>query len=270
MIELFIALLLVPAATIAVWDSLMHRLSPLARKVTKLTGLIGVPVHELAHALVCLVFGMRITRMSFYQPNSATGTLGFVEYRYSPYSMGHAVGRALQGVAPLLAGATIVVLLLDSWGAFELPAPGVAALVSWIGAAAAGTLAMAWEQAWSGPVGFALVLLAMIISMHGVPSLADIVSGLRGLIMVLIIVLFVGGVVALAIDLFGIYEGELGSKFGDIVYQVMRIIETAMWGALYGAVSMIAMTLAGGVFLILMPTLVLYVVEFVRGARGEV
>ncbi len=112
MIELFVALLLVPASVITIWDLMMHRLAPSARKLTRLTGYIGVPVHELSHALVCVLFGMRITKMAFYQPNSATGTLGFVEYRYSPYSMKHALGMALQGIAPLLAGAVIVGLLL--------------------------------------------------------------------------------------------------------------------------------------------------------------
>ncbi|RRV76525.1 hypothetical protein [Stutzerimonas stutzeri] len=266
MIELFVALLLVPTSVITIWDLMMHRLAPSARKLTRLTGYIGVPVHELSHALVCVLFGMRITKMAFYQPNSATGTLGFVEYRYSPYSMKHALGMALQGIAPLLAGAVIVGLLLANRGPAELPDSGVGHIVGWLGGVVVGTALAAWAQAMTGPVGFGAVLLATIVSMHAIPSLADIKSGLRGLI----VLVGFAAAVAVAIDLFWVYGPDVGKDLDSIVRVVTLQIEMGMWGALYGAVSLVTLTMLGGLALIVIPSLCLQVVQFIRGARGDI
>ena len=266
MIELFVALLLVPASVITIWDLMMHRLAPSARKLTRLTGYIGVPVHELSHALVCVLFGMRITKMAFYQPNSATGTLGFVEYRYSPYSMKHALGMALQGIAPLLAGAVIVGLLLANRGPAELPDSGVGHIVGWLAGVVVGTALAAWAQAMTGPVGLGAVLLATIISMHAIPSLADIKSGLRGLI----VLVGFAAAVAVAIDLFWVYGPDVGKDLDSIVRVVTLQIERGMWGALYGAVSLVTLTILGGLALIVIPSLCLQVVQFIRGARGDI
>jgi len=265
-IELFIAMLILPAAVIAVWEVLMRRLSPNARKVTRLTGFIGVPVHELSHALVCILFGMRITRIAFFQPNSATGTLGYVEYRFSPYSIRHAFGQALQGIAPLLAGAVIVGLLLGNWWMFEVPGVGIKPMAIWIGDVAAGTLDTAWTQVKSGPVGAGAVLLAMVISMHAIPSLADIKGGLRGLI----VLLGASAVVAVAADMIWAYELDLGEAVGSIVHTSVLWLEAALWGGLFGAVCLVTMTMLSGLVLILVPTLCLFVVDFVRGARGRI
>ena len=266
MIELFVALLLVPASVITIWDLMMHRLAPSARKLTRLTGYIGVPVHELSHALVCVLFGMRITKMAFYQPNSATGTLGFVEYRYSPYSMKHALGMALQGIAPLLAGAVIVGLLLANREPIELPDSGIGHIAGWLGGVVVGTAVTAWAQAMSGPVGFGAVLLATIVSMHAIPSLADIKSGLRGLI----VLVGFAAAVAVAIDLFWVYGPDVGKDLDSIVRVVTLQIERGMWGALYGAVSLVTLTILGGLALIVIPSLCLQVVQFIRGARGDI
>lgn len=266
MIELFVALLLVPTSVITIWDLMMHRLAPSARKLTRLTGYIGVPVHELSHALVCVLFGMRITKMAFYQPNSATGTLGFVEYRYSPYSMKHALGMALQGIAPLLAGAVIVGLLLANRGPAELPDSGVGHIVGWLGGVVVGTALAAWAQAMTSPVGFGAVLLATIVSMHAIPSLADIKSGLRGLI----VLVGFAAAVAVAIDLFWVYGPDVGKDLDSIVRVVTLQIEMGMWGALYGAVSLVTLTMLGGLALIVIPSLCLQVVQFIRGARGDI
>lgn len=266
MIELFIALLIIPAVTIGLWDRLMLRMSVNAKRVYRLTGYVGVPVHELAHALVCIAFGMRIKRMSFYQPNSASGTMGFVEYRYSPYSMRHAIGRTLQGIAPLMAGAGLVALLLGSVDVARLPDTGVVAIASWIPEVAGSTISAASSMLFSGGWGVCAVVLAMIISMHAIPSVADILSGVRGLSVTMI---FTAAAV-LAFELLWTFESEIGARFGNVVEQIVGHIENGLWVALFGAVSMVTMAMVGGVVLILVPTLCLYVVAFIRGARGKI
>ncbi|MDX1296748.1 MAG: hypothetical protein R3260_00695 [Pseudomonas sp.] len=266
MIELFIALLIIPTLAITLWDRLVHRLSVNAKRVYKLTGFIGVPVHELAHALVCIVFGMRIKRVSFYQPNEASGTMGFVEFRYSPYSIRNAIGLALQGVAPLLAGATIVVLMLGSFSMVDHPAGGTVQLLYWIAGVIGSTLFTAGDVATSGAMGLVSVLFALIVSMHAMPSAADILTGLRGLLM---LVAFLS-IAVLGIEVFWVFESPLGVRFGNLVAQMHVGVEKGLWVALYGAVTMVTMAVLGGILLILVPSAILFAVAFGRGARGKV
>ena len=42
-----------------------------ALRVCYITGAIGTPLHESAHALMCLLFGHKIVEIKFFQINSA-------------------------------------------------------------------------------------------------------------------------------------------------------------------------------------------------------
>ncbi len=266
MIELFLALLLIPALTISCWDRLMHRLSANARRVYRLTGLIGVPIHELSHAAVCVLFGMRIKQISFYQFNSETSTMGFVRYRFSPLSLRHAFGLTLQGIAPLVAGILIVTFLIDAYSGFARPASGALPLVLWLADVSGNALSAAYDMASQGPKSLLLLVLAVIVSMHAIPSMADIISGLRGLIMLIIFL----ALAALGVELFWSYGGRFDKQSAALLGQVIQYIESALWYALYGAVSMATLSILGGILFILVPGIVLYLVDFIRGARGEI
>jgi hypothetical protein len=265
-IELFLALLLIPALTISCWDRLMHRLSANARRVYRLTGLIGVPIHELSHAAVCVLFGMRIKQISFYQFNSETSTMGFVRFRFSPLSLRHAVGLTLQGIAPLVAGILIVTSLIDAYSGFARPSGGFLPLALWLVDVSGNALSAAGDMAVAGPKSLLLLVLALIVSMHAIPSMADIVSGLRGLIMLIIFL----ALAAIGVELFWTYEGRFDTQVAPLLEQAVQYIERALWCALHGAVSMVTLAIAGGILLIVLPAVVLYCVDFVRGARGKV
>lgn len=264
MIALFIALIYSSLFLIVVWEWLVHQMSINAKRVYRWSGLIGVPVHEASHALVCIVFGMRITRMALYEPNEVTGRMGHVAFRYSPFSVAHGLGMALQAVAPLLAGAVLVHFLLDGIKGVEAPVLGAAPVAAWVIGVISTTLSAAWQMTISGPLGLLAVVLAMIVSMHAVPSLADIKTGMRGLIILGVI----GGAVAIAADIFWIYEGALGKRFGDLVLMAITKVELVLWKAAYGVLTVVAMSVAGGVILIFVPASVLYMKDFIRGARG--
>ena len=260
----FAAMLLVPTAAILLWGTIVSRMSVNTTRVYRITGYIGVPIHELAHALVCVVFGMRITKVSFYRYNSETGAMGQVSFKYSPYSMGHALGLALQGVAPMLAGAAIVYLVLGIQA--DVPDAAGQSLFQWISGTAGSTVTAARTLATEGLLGALLVLFLLSVSMHCIPSRTDILTGLRGLA----VLIAVGVTVAVAFDLFWMVEFELGDRFGYLVVRILVSIEQAMLIALAAVIGQVVMAIIGGVLLVLIPSAILYAVAFIRGARGKI
>lgn len=71
----------------------------------------GVVVHELSHAIMSLIFGMRITDMKLFIPHSEDGTLGYVATAYNTASLKDRIGMVFVGIAPLIGNTTIIAVL---------------------------------------------------------------------------------------------------------------------------------------------------------------
>jgi hypothetical protein len=83
-----------------------------------LFGWLGTAVHELGHALFCLIFGHKITEIELFHPDSETGTLGYVKHSYNRKNIYHLAGNFFIGIGPILLGTAAIFLL--SWGLLGL------------------------------------------------------------------------------------------------------------------------------------------------------
>lgn len=90
---------------------LYKRLGSCGQIVCCATGIVGTPIHEGAHALMCLLFGHKITEIKFFQIGSADGTLGYVQHSYNPGSFYQKMGNLFIGTAPVFVGGAVIALL---------------------------------------------------------------------------------------------------------------------------------------------------------------
>jgi hypothetical protein len=77
-----------------------------------LTGWIGTPVHEIGHAVFCLLFGHRINEIKLFAPNSNDGSLGYVNHSYNSESLYQNIGNFFIGSGPIIFGSLLLYALM--------------------------------------------------------------------------------------------------------------------------------------------------------------
>ncbi len=134
------------------------------------TSIIGTPVHELGHALMCLVFGHRITEMVLWRPRSEDGVLGYVTHSYNPRNPYHILGNLFIGIGPIASGLGVLTLIL--WLCFPAALSGYLDAAGAMVANGENSLSILWE-------GFRLFpeLLARSVTDASVPIWARILGG---------------------------------------------------------------------------------------------
>jgi len=166
--------------------------------VLDITSVIGTPVHELGHALMCPLFGHKIHKMKLWSLRAQNGVYGFVEHTYNKRNFWARLGNLFIGIGPIFSGLAVTVLFL--WLSF--PAQWNAYLVSSQRLAATGgeildivrevisllvSLPNAFSDGWVIPLLGLLVILP--VSLHISLSRADIKGSLEALPLYLLLVL---------------------------------------------------------------------------------
>jgi hypothetical protein len=73
-----------------------------------LFGWLGTSVHELSHALMCIIFRHKIDKIQLFSLNPHSQRVGYVSHRYNPNSMYQRVGNFFIGTAPILVGSIVI------------------------------------------------------------------------------------------------------------------------------------------------------------------
>lgn len=113
------------------------------RGVVLATSIIGTPVHEMGHALMCLLFGHKITDMALWQPASRDGNLGYVSHAYRPRNLYHILGNLFIGIGPIFSGLGVLAMAL--WVGFPDTLASYASTASSMAAAGEGGMPLLLE-----------------------------------------------------------------------------------------------------------------------------
>lgn len=161
-----------------------------------LTGFIGTPVHELCHWLMCKVFTLPVAEVALFRPvaGRTDGVLGYVNYSYNPSSLWQRLGCFFVGIAPMLLGTVVLLVLVrlllpEAFAAVKVRAGAAARQgsgpVAVAGAVCAGFFAgLGQLRRWGILRGIVCLYLLLSISTHMTLSPADLRGASAGLVAV--------------------------------------------------------------------------------------
>ncbi len=193
------------------------------------TGWIGTPVHELSHAIFCLIFGHRITDIRLFQPNSSDGSLGYVKHTYNSKNFYHRIGNLFIGAGPVILGALAI------YGLIHLLLPNAASLaiikasnglqiahvkdlgIHWqsiLGAAQAMLEQLFSSNNFSQVSFWIFLYISASIASHMELSPADLKGMLKGLLSLILLLLFANTIALLLQKDISAYVFIAGSYFG--------------------------------------------------------
>ena len=105
---------------IVIFGLLIHFISQLTfkslersfgRAGTYFVAWLGTPIHELGHAVFCLIFMHKIIEIEFFKPDPITGTLGYVSHKWNRSNPWQVLGNFFIGVGPVVLGCIVLLAI---------------------------------------------------------------------------------------------------------------------------------------------------------------
>ncbi|MBQ9773033.1 MAG: hypothetical protein IJW30_06780 [Clostridia bacterium] len=176
-------------------------------KFVYVSSVIGTPIHELGHAIMCLLFGHKITEMRLLlPPNHPSGTLGYVQHSYNPRNPWARLGNLFIGIGPIFSGMGVMILMLflcfpEQWGDYVATSSALSLGESSFGDVVSGVFSLLLslpaafaDKWWAALIG---IIVILAVSQHVTLSGADIKGALSSLLIYLPLLLIFAIVTAL-------------------------------------------------------------------------
>ena len=243
-VGVFIAAVYIVGFIISLINRLFYHFVGSSKAVVYATGFIGTPIHELSHALLCLVFFHKINEIKLFQINSEDGTLGYVNHSYNKKNLYQVIGNFFIGVAPILVGTVFLILMM--WLITPLTFDAVNAAMRVKGSYADfGTMAWGATKAFFSGVTdwrwWLYLILVIFVAIHMNLSKADL-KGTVIAIPFIILVIFAVNFIVWAINK-DAYAGFVGFMNQGGIYLLLLLFMSLVF-------SLIALIPAGIIFTI--------------------
>ncbi|WP_443659223.1 hypothetical protein [Clostridium algidicarnis] len=87
----------------------------LGRKGIFITAFIGTPIHEIGHAIMCIIFNHKIMDIKLLNLKDKSGVLGYVKHSYNKNSLYQRIGNLFIALGPIFSGTSVLILALYSF-----------------------------------------------------------------------------------------------------------------------------------------------------------
>ena len=104
----FIGLVYLVGFIISLINRYFYKVTGYSKLAVYGTGLIGTPIHELSHHVMCLVFFHKVHDVKFFQINDDDGVLGYVSHSWNSKNLYQQIGNYFIGIAPIAVGTLII------------------------------------------------------------------------------------------------------------------------------------------------------------------
>ncbi len=183
-----------------------------------LTGWIGTGFHELCHLACCKLLGLRVVDYKLYQPDTRTGTLGYVYFVQDKKGAGNALKRMFVGTAPLFFGLVALTggLFALGWrtaAVTETFVPTGSFFLLLFRRTAESFTGLLRSEHLSSPVFWIWSYGSLAVGLHMAPSKADLKNTAWGFGLIL-------AMIATALFFLQLFSAQAAQKTMSIVIQV--------------------------------------------------